>query len=453
MQTTEAEEAAQRASVFNRWRLPSDDLLRDPSYRRLWLSILMSSLGGQVSMLALPLTAALLLNASPTQMGLLIAAEIAPFVLLSLPAGVWLDRARKLPVYIAGEALMALALLTVPVAWWLGWLGMTWMYCVAFAMGCVHVVAGSAAQTVLTQIVPRERLVQAHARNALAGSSADVLGPGLAGALIKAVGAPVALVVDAVMLIVSVAILRGLNVVERLAAQGPMRFMPELREGLNFVRQNTLLVAAATTVGLWQMFHHAAVVVQILFATRELHMNESQVGLAFIGLGVGTVAGGFLGDRVATRLGPGPTLLLGVAITAVGWAALAVAPTNALGVWVFAAMLMCFGLGAVLIFINFLALRQSVTPDALLGRMTSTMRWLILLPAGPGALIGGWLGEHVGLRASLAFAGGGALVLALVSSRLPYLMKVKHLPKLPAPTLAPTDSVISAPDRTDPLHP
>jgi predicted MFS family arabinose efflux permease len=248
------------------------------------------------------------------------------------------------------------------------------------------------------------------------------------------VGAPVALVVDALLLIVSVAILRGLQVVERLAAKGPMRFLPELREGLNFVRGNTLLVAAATTVGLWQMFHHAAVVVQILFATRELHMNESQVGLAFIGLGVGTVAGGFLGDRVALRLGPGPTLLLGVGITAVGWTALAVAPTNALGVWMFAGMLMCFGLGAVLIFINFLALRQSVTPDALLGRMTSTMRWLILLPAGPGALIGGWLGEHAGLRASLAFAGLGALLLAMVCYRLPYLMKVRQLPKLAAPT-------------------
>jgi MFS family permease len=431
MPTTEAEEAAQRAQVIQRWQLAPNDLLRDASYRRLWLSIFMSSLGGQVSMLALPLAAALLLKATPTQMGLLIAAEIAPFVLLSLPAGVLLDRVRKLPVYIAGEVLMALALITVPLAWWWGVLSMPWLYGVAFMLGCVHVAAGSAAQIVLTQIVPRERLVEAHARNALAGSTADVLGPGLAGALIKAVGAPLALVVDAALLLVSVLILRGLKLTERLAATGPLRFVPELLEGLNFVRRNALLVAAAATVGLWQLFHHAAVVVQILFATRVLGMNESQVGLAFIGLGAGTVAAGFFGDRIAKRMGPGPTLLAGVAVTAVGWAALAVAPSNALGVWMFSGMLMCFGFGAVLIFINFLALRQSVTPDALLGRMTSTMRWLILIPAGPGALMGGWLGEHVSLRAALAFAGCGALVLAAVGAKLPWLMRVRTLPLLP----------------------
>ena len=88
------------------------------------------------------------------------------------------------------------------------------------------------------------------------------------------------------------------------------------------------------------------------------------------------------------------------------------------GVAVFALTLMLFSAGAVLVFINFLALRQAVTPTPLLGRMTSTMRWLILIPAGPGALIGGWLGEHHGLRSALAFAGGGALLLAV--SRRPW---------------------------------
>jgi hypothetical protein len=91
-------------------------------------------------------------------------------------------------------------------------------------------------------------------------------------------------------------------------------------------------------------------------------------------------------------------------------------------------MLLMFGFGAVLIFINFLSLRQAVTPAPLLGRMTSTKRWLILLPAGPGALIGGWLGEHVGLRASLAFAGGAALILALLAWRHPLLRGVRSLP-------------------------
>lgn len=409
-------------------RLAPDDLLRDALFRRLWTSILISSLGGQVTMLALPLTAAVLLHATPTQMGWLLTMEIAPFVLFSLPSGVWLDRVRKLPVYIVGELLLAVAVLSVPVAWWLGWLGMPWMYTIGFVMGCVHAVAGAAAQIVLTQVVPRERLVQAHSRNALASSGSEVVGPGLAGALIKLVGAPLALLVDAAMLLASVLILRGLRVQEALAPSKSGHFMRDLREGINFVRRTPLLLAMAATVGVWQMSHHAAAVVQILFATRTLGLNESQVGLAFIGLGVGTVTASLLGDRVSKWLGPGPTLVAGVGVSGLGWLLLAAAPANALGAWMFAGMLACFGMGAVLIFINFLSLRQASTPNALLGRMTTTMRWLILLPAAPGALMGGWLGEHVGLRAALVFAGALALISALAATRVALLMRMRQLP-------------------------
>jgi len=290
------------------------------------------------------------------------------------------------------------------------------------------VVAGAAAQVVLTQVVPRERLVEAHARNALASSGAEVAGPGFAGALIKAAGAPLALLLDGLMLLVSVAILRGVKVHEQLASPKQAHFWRDLRAGLHFVRGTPLLVAMALTVGLWQMCHHAAIVVQILFATRTLGMNESQIGLSFIGLGGGTIAASTLGHRISARIGPGPSLLLGVAVCGVGWLLLALAPSNALGRWMFAAMLVCFGFGAVLIFINFLSLRQAVTPAPLLGRMTSTMRWLILLPAGPGALIGGWLGEHVDLRASLAFAGCSALLVAALAWRHPLLRGVRSLP-------------------------
>src|SRR5512135_2039850 len=114
--------------------LAPDDLLRQAVYRRLWSSILISSFGGQVTMLALPLTAAVLLHASPSQMGLLTAMEIAPFVLFSLPSGVWLDRVRKLPVYVYGELFIALTIATVPFAWWMGWLTMEWLYFVGFAI-------------------------------------------------------------------------------------------------------------------------------------------------------------------------------------------------------------------------------------------------------------------------------------------------------------------------------
>ena len=415
------------------WLAPTD-LLHDRAYRRLWTSILISSIGGQVTMLALPLTAAVLLHASPTQMGLLTAMEIVPFVLFSLPVGVWLDRVRKLPVYVAGELMISVAVASVPLAWWAGWLSITWLYACSFAIGVVYTIAGSAAQIVLTQVVARDRLVEAHAKNALAGSGAEVAGPGLAGALIKLVGAPLALLVDAVMAVFSAAILRGIAIHEppyRPSGRGSAagRFIADLRAGVRFVARHRLLVALAAAVGSWQACHHAALVVQILFATRTLGLSEQAIGLAYTGMGAGTVIASMLGNRISARIGPGPCLVLGFAVCGAGWLQLAFAPANAWGVVSFVAMLMMFSIGAVFIFINFLALRQAVTPAPLLGRMTSTMRWLILIPAGPGALLGGWLGEHYDLRASLVAAGGGALVLALAASRLDVIRRVRKLPQ------------------------
>ena len=420
--------ATPASRLLSYFKLPEGDLLRDRVYRRLWLSILISSFGGQITMLALPLTAAVMLQATPTQMGLLTAMEIAPFVLLSLPSGVWLDRVRKLPIYIAGEALMAVALASVPLAWWLGWLGMPYLYVIGFALGCVYTVAGSAAQIVLTQVVPRSRLVEAHAKNALAGSAAEVAGPGVAGGLIKLLGAPVALLADAVLLIFSVLILRGMKIQEPPDALVHDAFWPSLRTGVRFVAGVRLLVVLAILVGGWQMFHHTAMVVQILFATRELGLNEREVGLCYIGLGIGSVVAGAFGNRVARRFGVGASLIAGFAICGTGWLLLAASPTGRLGIAAFVLMLVCFGTGAVLIFINFLSLRQAVTPQPLLGRMTSTMRWLILLPAAPGALLGGWLGEHVGLRWALAVGGMGTLALAAAALLFTQLRGLRELP-------------------------
>ena len=428
---TGGERARLMRDFARRWlpSLPAGDLLREPAYLRLWSSILTSSFGNQVMMLALPLTAAVLLHATPTQMGLLTAIELLPFLLFSLPSGVWLDRVRKLPVYVWGESLLALCAISVPLAWWLGWLGMGWLYAIGFVIGLVHTVAGTAAQIVLTQVVPRGRLVEAHAKNALASSGAEVMGPGLAGALIKIFGAPLALLVNAALLLGSALILRGITIDERRSARADGHFWRDLATGVRFVVSHRLLMTLAVLMGVWQMCHYAAMVVQILFATRTLGLSEHAVGLCYMGMGFGTITGSVLGRRISQRIGPGPCLVSGYAITALGWLLLAVAPANAWGVAAFALMLMLFTTGAVFIFINFLALRQAVTPEPLLARMTATMRWLTLLAAGPGALLGGWLGEHVGLRSALAFAGGVSLLLALVAWRLPLIRNLKSLPE------------------------
>ena len=380
-------------------------------------------------LLALPLTAAVLLHASPTQMGLLTAAELSPFIVLSLPSGVWLDRVRKLPVYLMGEALIAFASASVPLAAWLGYLSMEWLYGVGLLLGAVHTVSGSAAQIVLTQVVGRERLVQAHAKNALANSGAEVIGPGIAGLLIKVLGAPVSLLINACLLLGSALILRGLPLRETLGDRSDTSFMGELWAGLRFVARHRLLMTLAVLMGIWQMAHYVALTVQILFATRTLGLSEQAIGLSYAGMGLGTILGSLLGHRWSHRFGPGPCLVLGYAVTGSGWGLLALAPEGFWGVAAFAGMLMSFSAGAIFIFINFLALRQSVTPAPMLGRMTSTMRWLTLLAAGPGALVGGWLGEHVSLRASLGVASASALVLAWVAWSLPAIRGLKALPK------------------------
>ena len=410
--------------------LPRNDLLRDRIYRRLWTSILISSFGAQITLLALPLTAAVLLHATPSQMGILTMMETLPFVLLSLPSGVWLDRVKKLPIYIWGEVAISLAVFSVPVAWYFNMVNMPLLYVVGFVIGAVNTTAGSAAQIVLTQIVPRERLVEAHAKNALATSGAEIGGPAAAGMLVKLLSAPLALCADALLLLSSAAILRGIRVDEVRKPAQDAHFRRDLKEGVQFVFREPLLLSLAAAVGLWELCYNAALVVQILFATRVLGFSEQAVGFSYMGIGLGSIFASFVGHHVSQRIGPGPCMILGMIICGIGWSALAVAPVGPLGDFAFILMLICYSIGGVFIFINFLALRQSVTPEPMLGRMTSTMRWLIVLPAGPGALLGGWMGEHISLRSALAFAGITVLAGAFFAWRHKRIRELRKLPEI-----------------------
>jgi MFS family permease len=410
--------------------LPPDELLRDPSYRRLWLSVLLSSFGSQVTLLALQLTAVGLLQASALEMGILAAVQILPFVLFSLPGGVWLDRVHKLPVYRRGEVLMAAVVASVPLAWWAGLLSIHWLMVVAFVAGTVATMSVSAGQIVLTQVVPRDRLVAAHARQSLATSGAEVAGPGFAGALVGAVGGPLAMLVESVMLLCSSALLRNLRTGERLPRHRRGDFRADLMDGLRFVRRQRLLVALALCIGVWLLCFNAAGVVQILYASRELGLSEQAIGLCYAGLGAGTVVGGAASGRLSARIGPGPSVALGLMVGSTGWLLAALPLSGAWAVAAFAAQRGVRGIGGVLLLVNFMALRQAVTPNPLMGRVTATMRWLALLPAGPGALLGGWVGEAMGLKAVLLMAGGLSLVAAAMAARMPILRQLRALPKL-----------------------
>jgi predicted MFS family arabinose efflux permease len=411
--------------------IPSDSLFLIPGYARLWGSILLSNLGAQLTMIVLPLTAVVLLHASPTQMGMLGAMELLPFAILSLPAGVYLDRIRKLPVYIAGELLMAAMLVSVPIAWKLDMLSMGWLYVVGIGAGVVYTVAGSASQIVLTQLVGRDQLVKAHAQNAIAASSAEVIGPGIAGLLIKLLGGPLTLLVDCFLVLCSALMLKGLRIQEKLTPSEHTHFWGQLQAGLAFVRSQPLLIHSALVVGAWQFFAQMAMSIQVIYAIRELGMSEEHLSMSYVALGVGSIAVGLTGARLSKAIGPGPALLLGVGLTGLGWIQLALFKEQIPATVGFALMLMGFAAGATLLFINFLAIRQSVTPSPMLGRMTTTMRWLILLPAGPGALLGGWLGEHTAMSTPLLLAGVGAMLTAVVGLGLTRLRHLRVLPSSP----------------------
>jgi predicted MFS family arabinose efflux permease len=173
-----------------------------------------------------------------------------------------------------------------------------------------------------------------------------------------------------------------------------------------------------------------ALSVQIIFAVKDLGLDETLVSMSFVALGVGSVLGGMAGPKISKHMGPGPALILGIGITSLGWIGLLGLEGQLPGIVLFSWMLICFSWGATLLFVNFLSVRQSFTPTDLLGRMTTTMRWLILLPAGPCALLGGWMAEHWGMRSSLACAGAGTLVVALIAISRPHLKTLKELPEI-----------------------
>jgi len=387
-------------------------------FRRLWGSLTITAFGAQVTNLALPLTAALLLHASPMQMGILVALETLPFALFSLHAGVLLDRMRKLPVIIAADIGRGVALVAIPLAAWFGVLSIEVLFVVGFLCGVQNVVGGAAYQVLLAQMAGRKRLVEANAKTALGETSAALLGPGLAGGLIQLLTAPFAIATDAISFLVSALMLRRIEARndQRRPAGETTGVWHEIGEGLRLVRHNRTLWALAWLAGLWQFLHHMQVAVLILFATRELSLSAGAIGFAYACGGLGCVLASAFAQRLSERFGVGRVIVYGLMLTAAGWQAFALLGGSgwtamaALG----AAMLL-FDFGAILYAINYLSLRQAITPDRLLGRMTATMRFLTVASAPLGSLVGGALATGIGLRGTLLAVAALGLALALAA--------------------------------------
>lgn len=389
-------------------------LWRNPDFAKLWGSLTITHFGGHITFLALPLTAALMLNASAFEIGVLTALEALPYPLFGLFAGVLVDRSRKLRVIIWADIGRGVALLALPLCAWFGALSMPVLYLAGFLVGTGTVIGWPAYQVFMTERVGRANLVEANAKIGISDSAAQLMGPGLAGALIQWLTAPIAILLDALAFFASAAVLRG---IPPAATDAPKvtasSVLAEIREGLTAVWANRTLRTLAWALAVWQVFRHAFIAVVVLFAARDLGFSAGHVGVLFMAAGIGSLAAAGFAQRFNARFGFGPTMLGAMAGTGVAWLVLGSATgSHALASLIFGLGLFLLDFSAMTFFINYLTLRQTVTPDPLLGRVTATMIALTVSTAPLGGLAGGWIAEHWGVRAAILLAGVGALALA-----------------------------------------
>ncbi|WP_371869651.1 MFS transporter [Telluria antibiotica] len=400
--------------------LAADRQLRNVDFRRFWASSTLTNFGAHITLLALPICAALLLHATPAQMGTLAAFGSLPFLLFSLPTGVLLDRSRRLPVMLGSDAMVALSLATVPLAWWQGWLSVHWLYAVQFMLGAGFVVGGSAEQIFLTFLVGRDGLIDAQAKLGATESASRLLGPGIAGLLVQALGAPVAILCNVAGFSVSLWNLRQIRTREPQPEPPQAHVLRDVVEGLKFVWGQPVLRLLAWTSASWHLLFYGYTALYVLFATRVLGMSPGLMGTAQMLGGLGVLLSSLLLKPLTRRFGSGGAIATGLCISCLGFMLMPAIPRDLLGsrgftTAAYAAVVFCLDCGGTLFFLPYLALRQRVTPDALLGRMTSTMRFMTVATAPIGAAGAGALAEWLGVRGGLTVVAAGALLLTMTT--------------------------------------
>ncbi|WP_117214020.1 MFS transporter [Allorhizocola rhizosphaerae] len=408
------------------------NLWRHGDFMKLWTAQSISMLGSQVTILALPLAAVLLLDASAFEVGLLTAFGYLPFLLVGLPAGVWVDRMRRRPVLILTDLGRAAILLLVPVLWWIDLLSIEILYPITFAVGVLTVFFDIAQQSYLPSIVDRNQLSDGNAKLEISYSGAQLAGPAVAGGLVQILTAPVAILVDAVSYLcsaVSLLLIRHREPApERAAAEASL--VSEIRVGLRFVLRHPLLRPIAVTTGVGNLFDLFGMVaaVLVLFAVRDLDMTPAALGIALAIANVGALVGAVVNSALVRRIGVGPAIALSSVVPGLAVLMLPLAtPATAIAV-IGGALCLC-GFAIAVYNINQISLRQAVTPERLQGRMNATMRFLIWGTLPIGTVLGGVLGDWIGLRPTLVIAGVGSMLacLPLVLSPIRTLREVPVL--------------------------
>jgi MFS family permease len=399
-----------------------------------WAGQAASLFGSQVSVLALALTAVLVLRAGPAEMGALAAAGYLPFLFLTLPAGAWIDRRLRRPVMVAADIGRGLLIGLVPLAAVLGFLRIELLYVVAFGTGCCQVLFDLGYLAHVPTLVPRERLTEANSRLQATASAAEVGGPGIAGLVVQAVGAPFALAIDAVSYLVSAATLRLIRAPEPEASAqyGNRDLRREIADGVRFLRGQPILRACAMEAGQFNLFAQVIATVLLLHATRDLGLTPAVIGLVFAVGSVGSLVGSALAPAIAARLGLGRTIIGSMVVACSASLLLPLAAGTSLPVAILSGAFVVQGLGVAISNVHVVSLRQAVTPDAMLGRLNASYRTLVYGAIPIGALLGGLLGELIGLRETLAVGALGILVAPLWVVRSP-LRGLRRLPDAAAP--------------------
>jgi MFS family permease len=385
-------------------------LLREsPRFRRFWLGQSVSLLGDQVSLIALPLVAVIVLDASAAQMGYLVAAELAPNLLFSLHAGAWVDRrGRKRQLMIATDLGRALALGSLPVAYAFDALTFPHMFAVAFAMGTLSVLFNVSYSSLFVALVPRDRFVEG--TSIINGSRAlsYVAGPSIGGVLVQVASAPVTLVVDACSYLVSAFCLRGVEV-EEPPAEAPGQ--GHVGAGIRWVFGNPIVRAALGATATINFFNFAFFALFILYATRSLDVEPGTLGLVLGAGAVGGVLGSLVTGRVGRRIGIGPAFALGCVLfpAPLLLVPLAAGPEPVVLACLFLAEFGS-GFGVMMLDISSGAIAAAVIPDRLRSRVSGAYMVVNYGVRPIGALAGGAFGTWIGLRETLWIATAGALL-------------------------------------------
>ena len=400
-------------------------IFRNRNFRFFWLAETISDVGSPFTELALPLTAVILLQASTFEVGLLRVMEYLPFVLFALGAGVVVDRSRPAPLLIGSDLGRMVILLTVPAAYFIGNLSIVQLYIVAFTAGILTLLQGVAQQAAMRALVERDQLIDANSKIGMSEEAAAVAGPGVAGVLIGATSAPIAILVDAVSFGLSALLISRITwrTEARSAVPSVESFLHQIREGLVFILRHRVLRGLAASISLLRFFSSMFAAVELVYFVRILHLSPTTIGLVFATMGLGGVAGALAANGLNRRFGVGWTITVGLA--PLGTLLIPLAPVSAPIPWLIAGGF----LGAFSVVasnVSQLGLRQSMTPRRLQGRMTASMRFVIMAPAPVGAFLGGTLGTVAGLRFTLWVGAFGAILAAvpLVLSGLPGIRSI-----------------------------